>query len=54
MEILEKQIEETEKSLIEGNVHGASLGNFQEIVLENQLVIMKTLNLFLNIDLKAK
>jgi hypothetical protein len=53
METLENQIKETDKVLIEKNIHGEYLSEFAEIVLENQLVIMKFLKQ-LNIDLNAK
>ena len=43
METIKKQIEETKKALIEKNIHGADLTLFEELVLENQLVIMEAL-----------
>jgi hypothetical protein len=43
METLRRQIEETEKAVFLQNIHGEDLTPFEELVLENQLVLMKVL-----------
>ncbi len=53
MKKLETQINKIEKILTEKHIHGKYLDNFEEVVLENQLEIMKTLNQ-LNINLRDK